>query len=161
VTRRHRTLAAVAALLAAGPAPAGAATRYATSPAIEPDRCAVAWVIRHFVEPAATFEFHPEDGMPEGVTLFDLPDAELRRDARRAAVEVLIERERITDPFVLHLGRMVHDVEIRAWARPADAPSVAFERRVMEPILAAPDLRSGLAACFQVLDQLEKEQRSS
>jgi hypothetical protein len=152
MTRVACLLALVAAVW-----PAGAATRYATSPALEPDRCATAWVIRHFVEREATFEFHPEEAMPPGVTPFDLPDALLRRDARRAAVEVLIQREGLTDPFVLELGRQVHDIEIRAWARPADAPSVAFERTLMTPVLAAPDLSAALAACFAVLDEMKKK----
>jgi hypothetical protein len=157
----YRAARTVAVLLAAAGVPADAATRYATTPALEPDRCATAWVIHRHVEPDATFEFHEEGKLPAGVTPFDLADAELRRDARRAALEVLIAREQLTDPFVLFLGLMVHDVEIRAWARPADAPSIAFERRVMEPMLAAPDPHSALKACFQVLDQLEKEQKSS
>src|SRR5262245_50988939 len=131
--------AALACLVLAATGAADAATRYATTPAVEPDRCATAWVIRRHVEPEATFEFYPEGELPEGVTPFDLPEAELRRDARRAALEVLIAREHLADPFVLYLGRMVHDVEIRAWARPSDAPSIAFERRLMEPMLAAPD----------------------
>lgn len=132
-------------------------TRYATTPAVEPDRCATAWVIRRSVVPEASFEFHPEGEFPEGVTPFDLPEAELRRDARRATVEVLIEREGLRDPFVLELGRLVHDIEIRAWARAADAPSIELERRMMSAVLAAPDPDAALAACFQVLDELEQK----
>jgi hypothetical protein len=148
-------VSALAFLSFAAVVAAQAVTRYATTPAVEPDRCATAWVIRRYVEPGATFEFHPEGQLPDGVTPFDLPEAELRRDARRAAVEVLIERERISNPFVLHVARMVHDIEIRAWARPGDAPSIEFERLLMSPILAAPDPQAALNACFQVLDELE------
>ena len=136
---------------------ARAATRYATTPAVEPDRCATAWVIRSHLESDASFEFFPEGEFPDGVTLFDLPEAALRRDARRATLEVLIERERLSEPFVLYLGRMVHDIEIRAWARPEAAPSAAVERRIMEAVLAQPDPSSALAACFAVLDGLESE----
>jgi hypothetical protein len=149
-------LTAIACLAVAASTTPG--TRYATTPAVEPDRCATAWAIRRYVDPQATFEFHPEGTLPEGVTAFDLPEAELRRDARRATLEVLIERARLSDPFVLQLGRLVHDVEIRAWARPADAPSVAFERRLMTAVLAAPDPTSALTACFQVLDALHEEE---
>jgi hypothetical protein len=148
--------AALALLTLAASVAAQAGTRYATTPAVEADRCATAWVIRRHVEPAATFEFHPEGQLPDGVTPFDLPEAELRRDARRAAVEVLIERERLAQPFVLHVGRMVHDIEIRAWARPSDAPSIEFERRLMSAALAAQDPPAALDACFQVLDELER-----
>ena len=147
------TALALVSIAAAVAAQAG--TRYATTPAVEPDRCATAWVIQRYVEPAATFEFHPEGQLPDGVTPFDLPEAALRRDARRAAVEVLIERERLSQPFVLHVGRMVHDIEVRAWARPGDAPSIEFERLLMGAVLAAPDPPAALNACFQVLDELE------
>jgi hypothetical protein len=148
-------LAAIASLAVAASASGG--SRYATTPAVEPDRCATAWVIRRYVDPQATFEFRPEGEMPEGAIPFDLPDAELRRDARRATLEVLIEREHLSDPFVLELGRLVHDVEIGAWARPADAPSIDFERRLMAAVLAAPDPASALAACFGVLDALRSK----
>jgi hypothetical protein len=139
------------------PCLAHAATRYATTPQMELDRCATAWVIHRYVEPQATFEFYAEGELPKGVTPFDLPEAALRRDARRAALEVLIEREHLSDPFVGDLARWVHDAEIRAWARAADSPSVEFERRVMTPILAAPDPPSALHACFAVLDTLRDE----
>jgi hypothetical protein len=140
------------------PTGAHAATRYGTTPAVELDRCATAWVIRRHVEPQASFEFFAEGELPEGVVPFDLPEALLRRDARRAALEVLIERERISDPFVLWLGRMVHDAEIRAWARAADAPSLELERRVMTPVLAARDPTRALETCFAVLDALRDEE---
>ena len=134
-------------------------TRYATTPTVELDRCATAWVIRRYVEPEASFEFHPADAMPPGVTPYDLPDAELRRDARHATVEVLIARERLDDPFVQYLGRMVHEAEIRGWARGLDAPSAEVERRVMEAVVAAPDPESALRGCFAVLDALRAEWR--
>jgi len=151
--------AAVIFLAMTGAAQAG--TRYATTPSVEPDRCATAWVIQRYVEPAASFEFHPEGELPKDATPFDLPEAELRRDARRAALEVLIAREQLSDPFVLHLGRMLHDIEIRAWARTADAPSFELERQMMAPVLAAPDPARALSACFAVLDALRDEARGS
>lgn len=135
---------------------AAAGTRYATTPAVEPDRCATAWAIREYVDSNATFEFYPEDEIPQGVVPFDLPDAELRRDARRSTLEVLIERQNLTDPFVLYLGRMIHDIEIRSWARTADAPSIDVERQLMSATHAAPDPAAALAACSQILDEMHR-----
>ncbi len=146
------------ALGAAAAAPSAAAadrgTRYATTPLVEPDRCATAWAIQRFVDAEATFEFHAEDQMPAGVVLFDLPDAPLRRDARRSALEVLIAQEALADPFVVELGRLIHAIEIRAWARSGADPSIRFERVLGGILRASPDPDAALAACFDFLDLL-------
>jgi hypothetical protein len=133
---------------------ATAGTRYATTPLIEPDRCATAWAIQRFVDPAATFEFHAEDAMPPGVVVFDLPEATLRRDARRAALEVLIAAESLEDAFLATLARWIHDIEIRGWARPADDPSIRFERVLGSLLAPAAGPERALDACFAFLDVL-------
>jgi hypothetical protein len=128
--------------------------RYATTPMIEPDRCAMAWIVRRYLQPDAVFEFHEREDMPEGVILFDLPEAELKRDARRATVEALLEKTGLSDPFVVRLARLVHEIEIDAWARRDDADSWLLQRVLMEGILAAGPPEQGLEVCFSLLDLL-------
>jgi hypothetical protein len=96
--------------------------------------------------------------IPEGAEPFDLPETWLRRDARRATVEVLIEREGLGDPFVLRLGRLVHDVEINAWATRREPGSVEFEGVLMEAFDGAETAEEALGACLELLDRLRDAQ---
>jgi hypothetical protein len=148
-------LAAATWTLLAPPAWAGPA-RYATTPMLEPDRCATAWVIRRYLDPEARIEFHPRDAMPEDVILFDLPEAELKRDARRATLEALIEQRGLTDPYVLTLARLIHDIEINAWARRDVPDSPLFERLLMDELRDTGDLLAALARCLTLLDRLRQ-----
>ncbi len=129
-------------------------TRYVTTPFLEPDRCATAWVIHRFVDPDAVFEFYDRERMPEGVVLYDLPEAVLKRDARRATVEVLIDEEHISDPFVARLGRLVHDIEVNAWASRREPGSLEFEESLRHAMQEAGSPEGGLRACFRLLDAL-------
>lgn len=159
--RPRRTWSAIALLSAicvcspdALPAERKAPRRYVTTPFLEPDRCATAWVISRYVDKNASFEFHEREDIPPGVILYDLPETDLKRDARRATVEVLVQRENLKGSFVLRLARLVHDVEINAWARRDEEGSVAFERTLMAAFRAAKTPERALGACFELLDRL-------
>ena len=130
--------------------------RYATTPKLEPDRCATAWVISRYLHPNAVFEFHEREDMPEGVILYDLPEAELKRDARRATIEVLIQKEGLEDRFLVQVTRMIHEIEINAWVpRARGEPSSRFETVLMKNILTAGGSEEGLKVCFRLLDLLQ------
>lgn len=129
---------------------------YATTPFLEPDRCATAWVVSRYVHPNAVFEFHPREALPQGAILIDLPEAELKRDARRAAVEALVAKEKIEDPFVTELARLVHDIEINAWARRDYAKSGALESLLMQSMDEADSPEAKLGVCFALLDRLRQ-----
>jgi len=104
------------------------ATCYVTTPFLEPDRCATSWVVHRFVDPDAVFEFHERGTTPQGCILYDLPEAEIKRDARRATVEVLIELNGVDDPLARRLGSLIHDIEINAWAHRRVPGSLAFQQ---------------------------------
>jgi hypothetical protein len=147
--------ALAAALLAAasGAEPAVPAQRYATTPFLEPDRCATAWVLSRFVDPAASFSFHERERLPANAEWFDLPEAELKRDARRSTLEVLIEREGLDDPLVLRLGRLIHDIEINSWSTRREAGSHEFEAILVETFREPSDPVEALRDCFELLDR--------
>ncbi len=128
--------------------------RYATTPMLEPDRCATAWVIRRHLDPGARIEFHARDAMPEDAILFDLPEATLKRDARRATLEVLVEQQGVDDPYVLGLARLIHDIEINAWARRDVPGSELFERLLMAELRDTGDITVALERCLALLDRL-------
>jgi len=93
---------------------------YATWNALEPDRLAVLWVLRRFVDPEARFNFvepfsHSALGQP-----IDLPEAEIRRSGVRSATEVLLERENLLgDEKLASLAEMTHLYEIARWKLPS------------------------------------------
>jgi len=132
--------------------------RYATTPFLEPDRCATAWVVRRYLHPDAVFEFHPHEAMPEGVVLYDLPEAEFKRDARRTTVERLVQKSGLTDPFVARLVRLIHDIEINAWARRDQSGSLRFQQTLMSAIGRAGSASAALPVCFELLDRLRDVQ---
>jgi len=138
--------------LGAGPSP----THYATTPMLEADRCATAWVIRRYIEPEARFSFYERQEIPADAVLFDLPEAQLKRDARRATVEVLLESHPVQDPVAKRLAQLVHDIEITAWAREPMAESIDFERVLMDRIQAKQTAEKRLRVCFELLDAFEK-----
>jgi len=132
------------------------APRFATTPFLEPDRCATAWVIVRYVDARATFSFHQRDDLPDDAEWFDLPEAELKRDARRTTLEVLVEREEVTDPFVMRLVRLIHDIEINAWATRREAGSRRLETELMDAFERAGSAERGIAVCFEMLDRLRQ-----
>ena len=133
-----------------------AGERYATTPFMEPDRCAVAWVVRRHIDPDATFEFYKRDAFPEGVTLFDLPESTIKRDARRSALEVLLNRHQLSNPFLDKLVRLVHDVEINAWSSRRNAASMTFEQIMVDALTDQQDPKKALELCFGLLDTLRE-----
>lgn len=130
------------------------APHYATTRMLEPDRCATAWVITRYLHPNAVITFHDREDIPVDAILFDLPEADLKRDAMRATVEVLIEQSGLTDPFVLRLGCLVHDVEINYWATRREPGSRQFEAVIRSAIAETDSVETALATVFVLLDSL-------
>src|SRR5882724_7225351 len=104
---------------------------YTTWDTMEPDRLAAMWIMQRFVDPQARFyfvrPFSPETGMyvmkgrvsPFG-TLFDVPEAEIRRTGMLAATEVLVEKYGLgKDPRLAVMARLGHAAEIN--------PAVLFQ----------------------------------
>ncbi len=88
---------------------------------------------------------------PEAIP-YDLPDAALKRDARRATVEVLIEQESVQDSIALRLADLIHDIEINSWAVRRVSGSLTFQQTLTERMYAVSDIDSSLAICICLLD---------
>ncbi|PID40498.1 MAG: hypothetical protein CR984_02865 [Proteobacteria bacterium] len=85
---------------------------YATGTAMEPDRCASAWLIKRYVDPDARFSFFPDDQLiPEGIP-FDPPDASMSRTHHISTFEVIIKKYGIKDIAVKQLADVIHSIEI-------------------------------------------------
>ena len=83
--------------------------RWVTRPRPGIDRLASAWLIRRFIDPAATFVF---DGQPRASDVpFDMRDVEFGHQGDWCTFETLAHRFGLDDPAVVRLGRIVHDLD--------------------------------------------------
>lgn len=94
---------------------------FVTDYGLGPDKWATAWLLTRHVTPGAKLEVVPM-GQPlvEGVA-FDAPSATLRRQRDRTTFEVASQAHGVTDPVVLEMARLVHDIEVNFWG-PDEVP---------------------------------------
>jgi hypothetical protein len=77
------------------------------------DRMSSAWLIRRFIDPDATFVFADPAKTPNAIP-FDTFEAEFGHHGTHCTFETFCERFRINDPAVRHIGRIVHDLDLKA-----------------------------------------------
>ena len=87
-----------------------------TRAGVKVDRMASAWLIRRFIDPAATFEFAaPENtsSVPNALR-FDMFEGEFTHDGDRCTFEVLLAvSRRGNDRGLAALAQIVHDLDLR------------------------------------------------
>src|SRR5215831_21215617 len=91
---------------------------WVTRETIRINRSATAWLIRRFIDPAATFRFVPADQVADvqrrdDARGFDAPGATYpHRDERgRCSFEALVDEHCASDPALVELGRIVHGAD--------------------------------------------------
>jgi hypothetical protein len=91
------------------------AATWVTRTGVHVDRIASAWLIRRFIDPAATFKFVPAKGyVPKpGELRFDMFEAEFTHVGDRCTFEVLVERMGLRDAALTALGEIIHDLDLR------------------------------------------------
>ena len=86
---------------------------WVTRPRPGVDRCASAWLIRHFIDPKARFTFAPEDRVPAGAVPFDMFHEEgFGHRGDDCTFETLEKQFRIRDARVAVIGQMIHDADL-------------------------------------------------
>ncbi len=79
------------------------------------DRIACAWLIRRFIDPAATFRFvagkHHVPG--PGEVRFDMFEGEFTHEGDRCSFEVFLDRFFPKDRALAEIGRIVHDLDLK------------------------------------------------
>jgi hypothetical protein len=84
--------------------------RWVSRPRPGIDRLASAWLIRRFIDPAATFAF---DARPRASDVpFDMRDVEFGHQGDWCTFETLAHQFGLDDPAVVRLGRIVHDLDL-------------------------------------------------
>ena len=102
-----------------------------TRKGVKVDRMTSAWLIRRFIDPAATFVFvAPENtsSIPEALR-FDMFEGEFTHDGNRCTFEVLLAVSgRGDDPGLAALAQIVHDLDLRddRYQRPETAGVAAL-----------------------------------
>lgn len=123
---------------------------------LEPDRLAVLWVYKRFVDREARFHFvAPFSPAAPGIP-FDMPEAAIRRSSGYSATEVLLRKHRLDeDESLALLGRMTRLYEVTPWLLPVDTDAHSLGQNLLN---AAGRCGPGkTAACvdraFHFLDQ--------
>ena len=76
------------------------------------DRMSSAWLIRRFIDPDARFVFGVPSSTPSAVP-FDTFEAEFGHHGANCTFETLCDRFGITDRAARHIGRVVHDIDLK------------------------------------------------
>ncbi|MFH2138372.1 MAG: chromate resistance protein ChrB domain-containing protein [Candidatus Omnitrophota bacterium] len=127
---------------------------YSTWDTLELDTCASAWLIKNFVDKEAEFKFYPKgeiitEGMP-----FDTPDAELRRTANASAYENALIKYKLTDPALIEIGNIIHDIEINYWGQKQKEESQVLKDKILPIIENSKTPEECFKKTFIVLDEL-------
>ena len=117
VEARLVALAEPAAAPARAPVPlvSGSGHVWVTRREVHVDRIGSAWLIRHFIDPDAAFKFVPAKGYKPrpGELRFDMFEAEFTHEGDRCTFEVLLQRSGFTDPALMAIGEIVHDIDLK------------------------------------------------
>jgi hypothetical protein len=87
--------------------------RWVTRPRPHVDRIASAWLIKRFIDPAATFVFATPAEFPADAIPFDAPNVELSHQGEDCTFETLVKRGRLRDRRLARLAEVVHEADLR------------------------------------------------
>ncbi len=86
------------------------------------DRMSTAWLVRRFIDPAATFRFVEPDRRSEleaTAVPFDMYGVELGHQRGGCTFETVVRRFAIDDAAVVRLARIVHQLDLKTEEQPA------------------------------------------
>jgi len=105
-----------------------APVRYVTWDSLEPDAWASVWLIKRHLAPDAEVVVKPV-GAPVGDGIaFGVPDAKYQRVDGLSVYESLLQGFHVTDPDLLRLGKIIHDIEISPWSNNKVKQSAVLEQ---------------------------------
>jgi hypothetical protein len=87
--------------------------QWVTRPRPHVDRVASAWLIKRFIDPAATFVFADPAAFPPDAIPFDVPGVDLTHHGEDCTFETLIRRARLRDRRLGRLAEIVHEADLR------------------------------------------------
>jgi hypothetical protein len=127
---------------------------FGTWAVFEEDKCASIWLIKRFIDRNAVIRFFPKDEpISEGIP-FDTPDAALRRYHNLSTFECLLRHYHLTDPRLMQIGRIIHDIEINTWQRKRFPESHAVQTDLSEMIKESGSPDEITDRCIRYFDAL-------
>ncbi len=99
---------------------------FSTWEGFEADKCASIWLMKRFIDKNSVIKFFQKnEPINEGVA-FDTPDAKFRRYHNMSTFESLLRGYGLKDPKLIHIGKVIHDIEVNTWEkkRMAETPEV-------------------------------------
>lgn len=96
-------------------APFGDSKIWVTREHVQIDRIASAWLVRRFIDPAASFKFVPGRSYAPraGEVRFDMFEGEYTHEGDRCTFEVLLLRAGLDDPALAAIGEIIHDIDLK------------------------------------------------
>ena len=87
--------------------------KWSTRSGVHVDRAATAWLIKRYIDPAATFVFvdDPED-VPDDTTPFDMIGVALSHRENMVTFETTLKDYGLDDPVLQEIGRIVHEADL-------------------------------------------------
>ena len=100
---------------ASAPLVSGSGHIWVTRRDVHVDRIGSAWLIRHFIDPDATFKFVPAKGYKprRGELRFDMFEAEFTHEGDRCTFEVLLQKSGLDEPALTAISEIVHDIDLK------------------------------------------------
>jgi len=86
---------------------------WTTREGIHIDRLSSAWLIRRFIDPAASFVFAPESRLPADAIAFDVFGAEFSHRDDHCTFETLVDCFQIRNTAVKNLAEIIHDIDLK------------------------------------------------
>jgi hypothetical protein len=128
---------------------------WVTRKGIHVDRMASAWLVRRFIDPAASFKFVPAQGYKPlaDEIRFDMFEAEFTHEGDRCTVEVLIERTGMEDAALRLIAEIVHDIDLKD-AKFEHPETAGIERLIAGIAMSHKDDEGRLSRGAAVFDDL-------
>lgn len=87
--------------------------KWATRAGCHIDRAACAWLIRHFIDPDASFVFVGDPSeVPADATPFDMRGVELSHHGGDCSFETFLRRYDLHDPVLWRIAEIVHEADL-------------------------------------------------
>jgi hypothetical protein len=126
--------------------------KYYTRRRPQVDRCASAWLLKRFVDPAAEFAFVEEGDRLPGMIPFDMSGVELGHHRGRCSFEAILAKHTLTDSALTELGCIIRSADLLDAEETLDGPGLDLLFRGLGQL--SPDDQEVLKLAEPILDAL-------
>ena len=130
---------------------------FSTWEGFEVDKCASIWLIKRFVNENAVIKFFPRGEIIKEGIAFDTPDAIFRRYHNMSTFESLLKHYRLRDPQLIHIGKIIHDVEVNIWEKKVLEETLIVQNAVSKIIWNIKDRNEIIQKSCKYFDSLYQE----